>query len=182
MKATTIANFIFWLGIASIFFAIYQAAILPSLRLTLRYRVFALRDRLRTLVINGTVKETDPAFNLLHGQLNFVSCNLFRYDLLRVAQSVHKITDEQKAYVESRVKIMEEGHEEIQKIYHESLDAVTKAVILNSLFLFLFLSLCLGLGLLSRVGILRLKEAFKRKVDEETRTVFVLPEFAAVAV
>ena len=182
MNPKLITEFIFWLAIAAMVFAIYQAAILPGLRLSLRYRVFALRDRLRTLIINGAVKESDPAFSLLHEQLNFVSCNLFRYDLLRITQSVHKMTAEQKTYVEVRVKVIEEAHEEIRKIYHESLDAVMVAVVMNSLFFFVFLSICFGLVLLCQVGFRHVKEAYKRKIEQETRAALVLPEFGAVAV
>src|SRR5579863_1252886 len=140
MTPRLIAEFIFWMAIAMVVFAVYQAGILPDLRLGLRYRVFELRDRLRKLVIHGTVKESDPAFNLLHDQLNFLSCNLFRYDLLRVAQSARKMTDEKRAYVEARIKLMEEANEDVQKIYRESLDALTEAVVLNSLFFFVFIS------------------------------------------
>jgi hypothetical protein len=182
MNPRLIAEFVFWLTIAAIVFAIYQAAILPGLRLSLRYRVFALRDRLRTLVMNGTVKESDPAFNLLHEQLNFVSCNLFRYDLLRIVRSVNKMTEEQKAYVAARVKIMEGAHEEVRKIYQESIEVVSLSVVINSLFFFVFASICLGVALLCQVGFRHVKEAFKRRIERDTQTALVLPDFAAVAV
>jgi hypothetical protein len=182
MNPKLIAEFVFWLTLAAMMFAIYQAGVLPALRLSLRYRAFALRDRLRMLVINGTVKESDPAFSLLHDQLNFVACNLFRYDLLRITRSVNKMTEEQKAYVAARVKIIEGAHEEVVKIYRESLEAVMLAVVLNSMFFFVFISIFVGLVLLGQVGFRRVREAYKRKIEQETRTALVLPEFAAVAV
>ena len=182
MSPRLIAEFVFWLAIAAIVFAIYQAAILPGLRLSLRYRVFGLRDRLRALVINGVVKESDPAFSFLHERLNFMCCNLFRYDLLRIAQSIGKLTEEQREYVEERVKVMEEAHEELRRIYRESLDAVLLAVVLNSLIFFAVVSVCFGLVLLTEVGLRSVKEAYKRRIEQETRTALVLPDFAAVAV
>jgi hypothetical protein len=182
MTPKLITEFVFWMAIATVVFAIYQAGILPGLRLSLRYRVFALRDRLRKLVITGTVKESDPAFTLLHDQLNFLACNLFRYDLLRVAQSGHRMTDEKRAYVEARIKIMEGANEEVQKIYRESLDAVMRAIVLNSLFFFVFVSICFGVVLLFQVGFRRVKEAYKRRLEQDTRTALIFPEFGAVAV
>lgn len=182
MTPRLIADAIFWTALAGVALAIYQAAILPSIRLHIRCEIFQLRDRLRALVIEGRVSESDKAFHLLHERLNFLSCNLFRYDLLRIAQSLHHMTESQRAHVAACVRTMEEADEEIQKIYRQSLDEIARAVVFNSLFLFVVVSIGFGLVLLCQVGLHRVKEAYKRRIEQDARAALVLPEVAAVAV
>jgi len=134
MNSNLIAETVFWATLASIVLAIYQSAILPSIRLQIRCEIFQLRDRLRQLVISGKVSESDKAFILLHDQLNFLACNLFRYDLLRVTQSINNMTRDQTTRVEVCVKIMEEADEDIRAIYRESVGAMMRTIVFNSLF------------------------------------------------
>ncbi len=59
MTPHTIADIIFWSCFASVAIFVYQGIILPGIRMSLRYRVFALRDQLRKLVIEGRIEEND---------------------------------------------------------------------------------------------------------------------------
>jgi hypothetical protein len=182
MNSNLIAETVFWATLASIVLAIYQSAILPSIRLQIRCEIFQLRDRLRQLVISGKVSESDKAFILLHDQLNFLACNLFRYDLLRVTQSINNMTRDQTTRVEVCVKIMEEADEDIRAIYRESVGAMMRTIVFNSLFFFAFVSVGFAIVLLCQVGLLHVRQAYKRRIEQESRVALALPEVAAVAV
>jgi hypothetical protein len=49
---------------------IYEGIILPSLRLSLRYRLFALRDRLREVKSKNNETVSDDVFRYLQGTIN----------------------------------------------------------------------------------------------------------------
>ena len=52
----------------AVFHSVYEGIIAPSIRLSLRFRIFALRDRLRNLRVNAQVD--DRVFELLHQRTN----------------------------------------------------------------------------------------------------------------
>jgi hypothetical protein len=175
-----IAESIFWGAILSAGALVYQSAVLPGIRLSLRYRTFALRDRLRALVMNGTVKETNTAFQLLHQNLNSMCISLSRYDLARVSQAIATLDEEARKKAEARRAVIEAAPAEIKEIYEESLHVFMMALTFNSLFFFLITGLCLGLGFILKVGILRVKDAVMKKFQETSSLVFFSPEAAAV--
>jgi hypothetical protein len=180
MSTYYIAELIFWTGVASLIILVYQLALLPGIRLILRYRSFSLRDQLRLLVINGKIEESNPAFQLLHHRLNYMCVSMNRYDLARLIHSIKTMNDERRAEIEAGRQVMEGASEEIKKIYEESLGICVRALIFNSLFFFVISTICLTLFLLVKVGIRRLKQAFVSKVHEDTRVGFFAPELAAV--
>jgi hypothetical protein len=175
-----IAESIFWCAILSAGALVYQMAILPGIRLSLRYRTFALRDRLRALVMNGTVKETSAAFQLLHQNLNSMSVSLSRYDLARVFRTLETLDEEAREKAEARRAVIEAAPPEIKEIYLESLHVFMTALTFNSLFFFLITGLCIGPGVLLKVGVLRLKDAVMKKFAERTSLIFFSPDAAAV--
>jgi hypothetical protein len=180
MNVTAVAELIFWSGILAVAMFVYQQAVLPGIRLTLRYRTFSLRDQLRTLVINGTVKESNPAFQLLHHQLNYMCSSLSTYDLARLAHSASKMDEQRKAQIHRAMKMMEEAPAEIRKIYEESLNVCVKALIFNSLFFFIVATTGVIIVYFFKVGVLRLKAAVLSKVQEDIKVGFFAPELAAV--
>lgn len=175
-----IAESIFYGAIVVAVVFLYQAAILPGIRLTLRYRAFSLRDRLRTLVIDGVIKETSPAFQLLHERLNYMCVSINRYDLARLIHSINMMDDETRKQVEKAQKIMEDAPEQVQQIYKDSLDICMRALAFNSLFVFSIATVCLFIYLFMWVGSRRLKQAFASRVNEDTKVGFFAPELAAV--
>jgi hypothetical protein len=175
-----IAESIFCVAILSGVVLVYQLAILPGIRLSLRYRTFALRDRLRTLVINGTVKETSAAFQLLHQNLNTMCVSLFRYDLARLWRSIETLDEEARKKAEDRIAIIEAAPAEVKEIYRESLHVFMMALTFNSLFFFLITGLCVGTGFILKVGVLRVKDAVMKRFTESTSLVFFSPDAAAV--
>lgn len=175
-----IAESIFWSAILSAGTLVYQWAVLPGIRLSLRYRIFGLRDRLRALVMNGTVKETSSAFQLLHQKLNSMCVSLSRYDLARVWRALDTLDEEAREKARARRAAIEAAPEEIKEIYEESLHVFMMALTFNSLFFFLITGLCLGPGFILKVGILRVKDAIMKKFAERTSLVFLSPDAAAV--
>lgn len=175
-----IAYSIFCVAIIVVVIFVYQAAILPGIRMTLRYRAFALRDELRSLVIDGVVKESNPAFQLLHQQLNFMCVSMSRFDLARLAQSRKSMDEDGKAQVAAALKTMEDAPVEIKKILEESVKIYMQALTFNSLLFFVAATICLAVGLLLRVGIKRLGGALVNKVHEDSKMGFLSPELSAV--
>jgi hypothetical protein len=164
--------------VAAVF--VYQAAILPGIRMTLRYRAFALRDRLRSLVIDAVIKESDPAFQLLHEGLNYMCTSISRYDLARLIQSIKMMDEHRRGELEAAQKVIENAPEAVQQIYKDSLDICIRALAFNSLFVFAVATICLFLYLFIAVGIRHLKDAFVKKLNEDTKVGFFVPELAAV--
>lgn len=175
-----IAESIFWMAILAGAAVVYQSAILPGIRLKLRYRTFALRDRLRLLVINGNINEAHQAFRLLHENLNSMSVSLSRYDLARVVRSLKTIDEEKRAKVSAAMDVMESAPTEIKEIYKESLHVLILALVFNSIFLFLFAAVLLLVSTLFTVGVVRVRSAVAKRLDKDTKFAFFAPELSAV--
>ena len=180
MTAQTIANFIFWGCFAAVSVFVYQGILLPGIRLSLRYRVFELRDQLRRLVIEEKLVESDKAFQLLHSRLNSMCTTLSRFDLARVIQASHQLDEEGRARVTNYLRVMESSPEEVQKIFKESLNVVTLALACNSLFIFIAASVCLLVAVAVQSSFQHVKELFLKKVNDDTTVAFFSPELATV--
>jgi hypothetical protein len=195
MSPHTIANLIFGGGLVSLVVFVYQAIILPSIRLHYRYRIFELRDQLRRLVIEEKVKECDKAFQLLHDRLNVMCASLHRFDLVRVIQASNSLDEDGRARVANYVRVMESAPEEVQKIYRESLTVVIFALTFNSLFAFIVASVCLLVVVVLKLTFRAVKKTslhsvkelfqaakdlFREKVDADTTVAFFSPELATV--
>src|SRR5712692_8047207 len=195
MTPHIIANMIFWGLLISVGIFVYQAIILPGIRLHLRYRVFRLRDQLRRLVIEAKIEETDQAFHLVHERLNFMCSSLHRLDLFRVIQASSKLDEVSRERVANYVKVIESSPAELQKIFKESLEVVALSLTFNSLFFFILATACLfvvvslksGLQVVKEVSIDRIRglfnvarKLFQEKVDADTAVAFFSPELATV--
>lgn len=175
-----IASSIFYGAIIVAAVFLYQAAILPGIRLTLRYRAFTLRDKLRSLVIDGVVKESNPAFELLHQRLNYMCSSISRYDLARLIQSIKLMDEERRAEVEAAQKVMEGAPAPVYGIYKESVDICVRALAFNSLFVFVIATIFLLVYFSIKFGFQHLRESLQKRVREDTKVGFLVPEMAAV--
>jgi hypothetical protein len=173
-----IAELLFWSAILAMVVLVYQLAVLPGIRLSLRYTTFTLRDELRDLVIQGVVKESNPAFDLLHDRLTFMCASLSTYDLARLIQGMSRMDDKDRQRVEAALRVMEQAPPEIKKIYAESLHVYLKALIFNSLFFFAVATISVGIGTAIKVGMRQLKQTMLNRVQEDTKVGFVAPELA----
>lgn len=194
MSPNFTASLIFWGTIACLGVFIYQAIILPSIRLHYRYRIFELRDQLRRLVIEGRVREDDKAFQLLHDRLNVMCVSLHRIDLVRVVQASTSLDEEGRARVAHYVNVMTSAPEEVQRIYKHSLDVFMFTLSFNSLLFFVLASLVLLFVVATKSSLRALKHAslhsakelisvakelFRARVDADRTVGFFSPELAA---
>jgi len=195
MSPVLIGNLVFWGCLISVAIFVYQGIVLPGIRVSLRYRVFKLRDDVRRLVIENSVKESDEAFQLLHGRLNVMCRSLSRFDLGRAVQASRKMDDETRARVTKYVKVMETADPKLQTIYKESRDVLMLALTFNSFFFFIFASICLlsvvavksslqavkEISLDHAKGLFRVaRDLFQQTVDADTSVAFFNPELATV--
>src|SRR5437016_3219603 len=74
-------------GLIALFHFIYQGIILPSIRQRLRYRLFELRDRLRTLNIRHKNDLQQEVFDYLQRSINNTIKYLHRIDLELIVTS-----------------------------------------------------------------------------------------------
>lgn len=191
MTPSIIAHLLFWVTLVCAAIFVYQAVILPGIRLSLRYRVFALRDTLRNLVIEGRLTEYDPAFQILHDRLNFLCVSLHRFDLARVVQASHNLDDESRARVERSINTIKAAPAEVQQVYKESLEVIGCALAVNSLLFFLVLSIAFLLVLslqsiyktvktTSLQSVLSIRELFQKRVGDDSAVALFSPELATV--
>ena len=168
----SIAELVFWGWIIGMILFVYHSAILPGIRQWLRFRLFALRDKLRFLVVEGRVRETDPAFTLLHEKLNFMCSNLARFDLVSAIRVAKTVTQEDQAKAQEYAERMKQCGQDVWDIYHGSVQVFVLAVIFNSIFLFLFASTGVIIFTAVQVGLTKLKDALVAKAEQEGQLVF----------
>jgi hypothetical protein len=173
-----IAQFIFYCGLGVFALLIYQSAILPNIRQSLRLDVFVLRDNLRSLAMRGVVKQDSPAFALLQDNLNFIAGNLFRFDLGNTYRYMSLPDGDSSAQVQEHIELMKTAGPEIRAIYERSLQVVTKALVFNSLFVFSLFALSV-IPLISADSLVRkpfaiIKQKLKEKLRDEAQVAFFI--------
>lgn len=129
-----------WLIIAVTVLAVvhfvYEAILLPSFRQDIRYRLFALRDQLRSLMADERDGLEPEAFRYMQESLNIKLAFLHRVDI-RLIYYANRMFEKNDALA-SRVKKRESEianyqHEEFQAIRKKALILFGVAFILNSL-------------------------------------------------
>jgi len=130
--------------------------------------------------MNGTVQESDEAFQLLHQNLNSMTVSLHRYDLARLVQSVDSIDGDRQARVLAALKVMDSAPSEVKKIYEESLRVFALALAFNSLFIVVFVGLCVVVVALVKVGVRHAKDAVVKKLHDKASFAFFSPELSAI--
>lgn len=167
-----LADSIFYGLIVAFAFLIYQAAILPGIRQTLRFEIFKLRDELRSLVVQGVIAEQDKGFVLLHGHLNFMVSSLPRFDVYGAFRALESLDAEKREEIGRRLQLLQETPAQIRGIYEQSLKVFVKALILNSLLFFILLSIIIMTRTLFEVGIGHLATALRKKAEQDAALAF----------
>lgn len=112
---------------------VYESIIAPSARLRLRFRLFALRDKLRWLRIKQGCNEEE--FRYLDAAMNNVIRILHRFDIASVNRSAHIIQADPalKGRVEKRIAVIEQSScVEFQQLNKELLRIARQAIIVNN--------------------------------------------------
>lgn len=180
MITKLVASGVFYGTIAAFVYFIYQAAILPGIRQMLRFEIFKLRDRLRSLVVEGVVREQDKAVVLLEGHLNFMLSNLPRFDGYSAFRALRSVDEEKSKQTARYLEVMANAPNEVRGIYEASLKTFVKAMAFNSLFVFTIFTLVIVTVTLSRVGALKLGESVRAKAQRDAQIAFFRSSEAVV--
>lgn len=127
-------EFFFGIILLATFHFVYEGIILPSIRVHLRYRLFALRDRLRYLQLTPGNNLQNDVFDSMQGSINSTikflpNINLY---LLSVAREAYKKEPElRERVVESQTLLESCSIEEIKAIQRESTNLFGYALIAN---------------------------------------------------
>lgn len=99
--------FLVLVALAAVHF-IYEAIILPSIRMANRFKLFALRDRLRALRLINGIAIDDEAFNALDSSLSWQIENQHRltFSLARGAEKHYSQDEQFRAEVDRRVAVI----------------------------------------------------------------------------
>lgn len=113
---------LFGLIILALIHFIYSGILLPSIRYSLRLRLFGLRDELRNLKIANEVDLSDQVFIYIQESLNNTINILPRIDMPTIKLAEREIKDHQAITqeVNRRIRLIEEcSVEEVKEIYIE---------------------------------------------------------------
>lgn len=113
---------------------IYEGILAPSFRLRLRFKMFALRDRLRKLKIERGDELRDEVFNVLQASINNTTTLLHRttVDVIRRAESDYQHDPALRRRIDRRIAIVEScDMPEVKEILKETRRALTIAVLVN---------------------------------------------------
>jgi hypothetical protein len=128
-------NVFFWIiiGVALCHW-IYEGIILPSLRLSLRYRLFALRDRLREVKLKNKEAVSDDVFRYLQGTINngIVLLPFTDFRVLGAAEAIEKDETLRNRIQKREAAITECQLSEIKEIVEEIGDIWWTAFISNT--------------------------------------------------
>lgn len=124
-----------FLIIVSLFHFIYEAIVLPSIRQHYRNRLFALRDRLRSIYINQKDAIDYEIFNLIHDSLsNFIN----RIHTLTISTEAEFVrmynTDENFRKIIDKRRTMVDGceHKELKRIVEQANAILKRSFIANA--------------------------------------------------
>jgi len=113
----------------------YQGIVLPTLLALLRNRLFALRDRLRTMQFIGAPPCDGEAFEYVHNGINNFLNRLHLVDV-GLHQRIHKMYESDADFretVANRRRMMEAaGNEQLRNIMNEADETLKLAVAANA--------------------------------------------------
>lgn len=138
------AYLIIIITILSVIHLIYESTILPNFRLQMRYKLFALRDRLRMLKINDPNSINDEEFNYLQESANTAILFLRHLSISSIFQYFYEVKKNADLgqRIQSRQKLIKNcANEEYQRIAYEIAGLTTLTFVANSLMLLLLLLL-----------------------------------------
>ena len=97
------------LVLLSIFHFVYERVVAPSLRLSARHRLFALRDRLRKLKMTAGNELDDRHFRYLQDSLNALirMLDVFDLSLLVRLRNLSRLDADLRARVEERSRVLD---------------------------------------------------------------------------
>lgn len=114
---------------------IYEGIIAPSLRLKLRFKLFALRDELRSLKVDHKHQLREKHFEYLQDSINSSIAMLPRFDIWTMITIIRKLESDKElgAKAQERRKILDDCNiPDITRIREKSVGAAMEALLVNS--------------------------------------------------
>ncbi len=127
----------------------YECLILPTLRLRGKYKLFALRDRLRSYEIKNGGTLNKNLMRYMHGSINVSIQTVDFFDMVLLVKSDRLLNKDQelRLKVEKNSAMFEKfATDELREIRQEMLDILYNTFIFNGLMLSLYL-LPISLGI-----------------------------------
>jgi len=121
--------------IAAFLHFIYESILAPSLRLKLRFELFALRDELRLLKIDCDRHLDDRCFEHFQASLNTLIRVLHRIDIATLAAVERELraNPELREQIEARSRMLDDCNiPQVREIRYRSLQVAVKAFAVNS--------------------------------------------------
>jgi hypothetical protein len=146
----------------SVFHFVYEGIIIPSLRLSLRFKLFAIRDQLRRFKAENEI--SDEIFFLLNDSINNAIRLIPHVTLGVVVKALKDLIDnaELRRKVEAKIALIENcGIKELQQIRQASNDVMRKAFLANSFAFMIYLLPISAIVALSSLVIKKVKNLFK---------------------
>ena len=121
---------------------VYEGILLPSIRLKLRFKLYALRDDIRNLKINESQEFKDNEFNHMHGIINGMLQILPVLNISFVRRMIREEANNAnlKSVIEQRRQMIEScSIGKVQEIYNELSTLMKYAVFANSFCMLMYL-------------------------------------------
>lgn len=124
------------IGFMSTFYFIYEAIILPTIRLSLRFKLFALRDEIRDMILDCELqnKPVEKALLIQQSAINNSIKMLSKVDSTLIYRFVDEMNRDHamKNRVQERIKTVEEySSQEFQNIAKNTVRIFRQALIAN---------------------------------------------------
>lgn len=121
--------------IIALWHIIYEAVLLPIIRMHMRYKLFALRDKLRRLKIEHIYEFDDSVYNIVEENINNAInlLPLYTISFLKKIKNVVAHHPEMIKKIQNRVKKVESCEiEEVNKIARSSIKYANQTLIYNT--------------------------------------------------
>lgn len=141
---TVIAVVLLLMLFLAIIHFVYESILLPSIRLRLRFRMFALRDDLRSLACEKTDELDSKVYEQMQDSINTALAFLYRIDvrsIYEVAQLLKSDTSLKERAGKRAHEIENYPMEELQNIRRKCLTVFALALFANSAIFFLYLGI-----------------------------------------
>jgi hypothetical protein len=128
-------------GLYCVLHFIWESIIAPSVRLTIRFELFALRDRLRSLKI-AQKELTDDAFHSVEDGIHSALHVLYDIDLpllLHIKSAINKDDKLQERIKRRQAVVSESGCDELHEIMNKVQAIVEKTAVINTGWLILYI-------------------------------------------
>lgn len=164
---------IFFIGIIlAIFHFVYESILLPSIRQRLRYKLFALRDRLVRLSLDNNQKTEIKHFEHIERSINTSIRHLPYMTISTIfhADNFYKMNPELQNDINRRVETIKNlKNEQLKELHSVCIKYSIQSLVYNSMMLFIYL-LPIVL-LISLIGVIR------NRVKRTVQSLSVTPEY-----